>query len=202
MEHAEELASLCRPAPTSFIGQDDKAHVPIGIAAANKQALLLMCVKYKVQLLDHDFVIATKHKLTPTVIGLREILDTPLADRRAVKYSGPTHIQVKSLKHTPSNASVQIEALDEMLKTEEMCKLGDGSTKPVLILTRDGHDGPRFPSTRNTLVSIFKEHGLDFVFCVCNAAGLSAYHCIERRMAPLSAALAEWHYLMSTLVLI
>ena len=85
---------------------------------------------------------------------------------------------------------MQIEAVDEMLKTETMCKTDDGSTKPILILTRDGHDGPRFPSTRNTLASIFREHDLDFIFCVCNAAGLSAYHFIERRMAPLSAALA------------
>ena len=123
-------------------------------------------------------------------MGLREIQDTPLANRTAVKYSGPTLIQVKSLNHTPSNASVQIGAVDEMLKTETMCKMDDGSTKPILILTRDGHDGPRFPSTRNTLASIFKEHDLDFIFCVCNAAGLSAYHFIERRMAPLSAALA------------
>ena len=34
------------------------------------------------------------------------------------------------------------------------------------------------------------EHDLDFIYCVCNAAGLSAYHFIECRMAPLSAALA------------
>ena len=34
------------------------------------------------------------------------------------------------------------------------------------------------------------EHDLDFIYCVCNAAGLSTYHFIERRMAPLSAALA------------
>ena len=87
MEHAEELASLFGPALTSFVGQDDKAHVPIGITAVNKQAPLLMSVKYKVQLPDHDFVITTKHKLTPTVIGLREIQDTPLANRTAVRYS-------------------------------------------------------------------------------------------------------------------
>ena len=99
-------------------------------------------------------------------------------------------IQIKSLKHTPSNAAIQIEALDEMLKSEAMCKGQDGSTKPILILTRDGHDGPRFPTTRNTLINIFKEHDLDFIFFVCNASGLSAYHFIERRMAPLSAALA------------
>ena len=190
MEHAEELASLFGPTVSAFIGQDDKAHVQIGITAANKQAPLLMNGKYQVQLPDHDFVIATKHKLTPTVIGLREIKDTPIADRKAVGYSGPTFVQVKSLKHTRSNASVHIEALDEVLKSEEMCRMADGSTKPIPILTRDGHDGPKFPSTRNTLFNIFKEHDLDFLFCVYNASGLSAYHFIERRMAPLSAALA------------
>ena len=33
------------------------------------------------------------------------------------------------------------------------------------------------------------EHDLDFIYCVCNAAGLSAYHVIEHGMVPLSAAL-------------
>ena len=45
MEHAEELAAFFGPALTSYIGQDDKAHVPIGITAANKQAPLLMSLK-------------------------------------------------------------------------------------------------------------------------------------------------------------
>ena len=62
----------------------------------------------------------------------------------------------KPLKHTPSNAAVQIEALDEMLKPEELRKLEYGSTKPIWILTLDGHDGPRFPTRGNNLVSIFK----------------------------------------------
>ena len=176
MQHAEKLAVFYWPKLASFIGQDDKAHVPIGITTANKQALLLMSLEYKVQLPDRDFVIASKRKLTPTVIGLREIQDTPVADRTALKYSGPTIIQVKLLKHTASNASIQIEALDSMLRSEEMCKTDDGVTKPILILTRDGHDGPRFPATRQTLVKIFMEQDLDFIYCVCNAAGLSAYH--------------------------
>ena len=51
MEHAEELAAFFGPALTSYIGQDDKAHVPIGITAANKQAPLLMSLKYKVQIM-------------------------------------------------------------------------------------------------------------------------------------------------------
>ena len=76
-----------------------------------------MSVKYKVQLPDHDFVIATKHKLTPFVIGLRKFQDTPLANKTAVKYSEPTVILVKSVKHTPSNVSVQIEATTTTLLT-------------------------------------------------------------------------------------
>ena len=190
LQHAEELAVFFGPKLVSFIGQDDKAHIRIQIIAANKQAPSLMSLKYKVQLLDHDSVIASKHKLTPTVIGLCEIQDTPVADRTALKYSGPTVIQAKSLKHTPSNASIQIEALDSMLRSEEMCKTDGGVTKPILILTRDGHDGPLFPATRQTLAKIFMEHDLDFIYCVCSAARLSAYHFIERRMFPLSAALA------------
>lgn len=41
--------------------------------------------------------------------------------------------------------AVQIDTLDvEMLKSKELCKLDDGSTKPVLILWQYGHFGPRF----------------------------------------------------------
>ena len=62
--------------------------------------------------------------------------------------------------------------------------------KPIWVLTRDGHDGPRFPTTRQTLIKFFQDHDIDFLVAVCNAAGLSAYHFIERRMAPLSKELA------------
>ena len=48
MQHVEELAVFFGLKLGSFIGQDDKAHVPIGITAANKQAPLLMSLKYKV----------------------------------------------------------------------------------------------------------------------------------------------------------
>ena len=90
-EHGKELASLFGPALTSFIGQYGKAHAPIGITG-NKQAPSLMIVNYKAQLLNHDFNIAVKHKLTLTVIGLRECQDPPLADRRTNQHVGPTLI--------------------------------------------------------------------------------------------------------------
>ena len=150
-----------------------------------------MSLKYKVQLPDHDFTIASKHKLIPMVIGPHEIQDTPVPDRTALKYSERTVIQVKSLKHTPSDASIQVEAHDSILRSEEMCKTDDGVTKPILILTRDGHDGPRFPATRQTSAKIFMEHHLDFIHCVHSAAGLSAYRFIKRQMAALRC---KWKY--------
>lgn len=48
-----------------FLSQDDKARVVIGLAAANKQAPILMHVEYKVSLPDHDWVVAQRHKLIP-----------------------------------------------------------------------------------------------------------------------------------------
>ena len=194
MQHTEELAALLGEGVCISMGKDDKAHVPIGITAATKQAPLLMNLKYKVTLPDHDFVVATKHKLTPTVLGLRKIDNYPVGDRSCVKYSGPTYIQIKSLKHISSNAFVQAELVNEVLDKEtSFTKIGDGDellTKAVLILTADGHDGPRFPTTRAVMARIFLERDLDFIWCATNAAGLSAYHFVERRMAPLSHALS------------
>lgn len=63
----EELAALLGPKEVFFLSQDDKARVPIGITAANKQAPLLMHVEYRVSLPDHDWVVASRHKLIPSV---------------------------------------------------------------------------------------------------------------------------------------
>ena len=48
LHYAEEHEVFFGPKLAYFVGQEDKAHVPIGITAANKQAPLLMDVKYKV----------------------------------------------------------------------------------------------------------------------------------------------------------
>ncbi|KAG5672151.1 hypothetical protein PVAND_002304 [Polypedilum vanderplanki] len=60
-----ELASFLGNNEVSLISQDDKAKVPIGIAAAHHQAPLLMNLEYRVKLPDHDWIVAEKHKLTP-----------------------------------------------------------------------------------------------------------------------------------------
>ena len=57
----------------TIIGNDDKAHIPLGIPAANKQSPILMAMEYPVILLDQTFVVLTKHKLLPSVYATREI---------------------------------------------------------------------------------------------------------------------------------
>ncbi|GBP03281.1 Centromere-associated protein E [Eumeta japonica] len=46
---------------------DDKVRMPLGITAANAQTPILMHLDYHINLQDHDFVVAEKHKLIPFV---------------------------------------------------------------------------------------------------------------------------------------
>ena len=69
----QALESLFGPDAILYLSNDDKARVAIGITAANKQASMLMKVDYKVRILDHDFVIAPKHTLIPSVYAVCNI---------------------------------------------------------------------------------------------------------------------------------
>lgn len=63
----EELASCLSPS-CCFLSQDDKCRVPIGMTACNKKSPLLMHVEYQFRLSGHDWCIAEKHKLIPSVM--------------------------------------------------------------------------------------------------------------------------------------
>ena len=60
MRHVEELAVLMGENNVTKIGKDGKAHIPLGISAANKQSPILMTMEYPVILLDHTFFVSTK----------------------------------------------------------------------------------------------------------------------------------------------
>ena len=59
------------------LSADNKAKVPIGVTAVVKQAPLIMHASYEIRLPDHNFVKATKHKLTPSVYATCEIKPLP-----------------------------------------------------------------------------------------------------------------------------
>ena len=91
-----------------------KQRSPLGIAAATKQAPILMHLEYQVKLPDHTFSVGNKHKSIPSVIGLCTI--TPHKFRQALNYSGPTYIGIRSMKHDTSNALTH--AKDHMLNKD------------------------------------------------------------------------------------
>ena len=99
----EDIASMLGPGEVTFHSQDDKAKVPIGLTASKKQSPLLMHMEYEIKLPDHDYVVAQKHKLIPSVIGDMQIQANQILGG-AVTYSGPTYIAIRSAKHSGSSA--------------------------------------------------------------------------------------------------
>ena len=69
----KDIASLFGAENVFILSVDDKAKVPIGVTAANKQSPLIMHVDNEIRLPYHDFAKATRHKLTPSVYFACEI---------------------------------------------------------------------------------------------------------------------------------
>ena len=67
MQYMDEICSMFGPDSCFYLSLDDKAKVPLGLAAATKQSPILMHLDYQVRLPDHDFLVASRHKLIPSV---------------------------------------------------------------------------------------------------------------------------------------
>ena len=109
MKYAEDLAVLMGADNVAILGKDDKSHIPMGIPAANKQSPILMTMEYPVTLPDHTFVVASKHKLIPSIYASREVKEDKLT------YSGPKHASKRSLKHDKADAYSCMEDLNHVL---------------------------------------------------------------------------------------
>jgi len=143
ISYLKDLAVLMGNGPFFFLSQDDKARIPLGLPAANKQMPLLMHVEYKVTLPDHDFVVASRHKLIPSVYAACHIKD------ENVGYSGPTYIAIRSGKHDSSTAATHgfdFETLTGLKEFKEFL-MNEEKVKPVIIITVDGgpDENPRYP---------------------------------------------------------
>lgn len=92
--------------------------MPIGLTAAKKQAPLLMHVEYKVSLPDHDFVIATQHKLISSVYAICHMKPNEMGRPEAVMCSGPTYIAIHSAKHSSSTATSHADDVKRLLSYE------------------------------------------------------------------------------------
>lgn len=171
------------------LSQDDKARVHLGLPAASKEAPILMHLDYRVRLPDHDFVVAPRHKLIPSVYAGLTFL------KQKLTYSGPTYIGIRSGKHDRSTAAshaVDLHRLVNLDSFRRFAKTTIGDIKPLLFIFSDGgpDENPRFPKTLEEMVKTFKLFDLDGIFVSTHAPGQSAHNQVERRMAPLSHDLA------------
>ena len=177
----ETVASVLGPDQVVFLSQDDKSRVPIGLTAAKRQAPMLMHMQYRVSLPDHDWVIAERHKLIPSVYA--GIIIQPDGDGRpeSVSYSGPTYIAIRSGKHCSSTAethAVDLQRLLELESFQSFVKTREGTVKPVMIITVDGgpDENPRYTHVIANAIKHFKEFNLDALYIATNAPGRSAYN--------------------------
>ena len=182
----EELAAILGPAEVTFHSQDDKAKVPIKLT--NKQAPMLMHMEYQVTLPDHDFVVAPKHKLGPSVIGDMKLVKSKDLTNHAVIYSDGTYIGIRSTKHSASAAFAHFQGMMTVRSLPEFAtsfQTDRTEEKKVMIVTVDG--GPdgnsRYEKTINCLIKYFVENGLDDFFLATNAP-------VKRRVVKLSKELS------------
>ncbi|CAF1644201.1 unnamed protein product [Adineta ricciae] len=190
IRYIKDLAGIFGNDVVFFLSQDDKCKVPIGLPAAKIQAPMLMHLDYRVRLPDHDWTVAPRHQLTPSVYA-----GCMINDNNDVGYSGPTYIAIRSAKHDRSDANSHACDFDRLVGLKEFEKSArdyTGQVKPIVIITVDGgpDENPRFPKTLVAAIRKFRKYNLDALFVLTHAPGQSAYNVVERRMAPLSHDLA------------
>ncbi|CAF1077221.1 unnamed protein product [Rotaria sordida] len=190
IRYIKDLAGIFGNDVIFFLSQDDKCKVPIGLPAAKIQAPMLMHLDYRVRLPDHDWTVAPRHQLTPSVYAA-----CMMNENNDVGYSGPTYIAIRSAKHDRSDANSHACDFDRLVGLKEFDKAArdyTGQVKPIVIITVDGgpDENPRFPKTLVAAIRKFRKYNLDALFVLTHAPGQSAYNVVERRMAPLSHDLA------------
>ncbi|CAF4223568.1 unnamed protein product, partial [Rotaria sordida] len=163
VEYLKDLAILFGSKSVFVMSQDDKARVLLGIPAAKQQAPILMHLEYYIKLPDHDFVVAEKHKLIPSVYGAL------IFKSKQLSYSGSTYIGIRSGKHDHSTAFTHLADSYKCLSlTEFKCysHTDDNKLKPILIVFTDGgpDENPRFPKARQCYSDFFLRTNLDALF--------------------------------------
>ena len=181
----DELVTFFGPAAAVFAGQDDKSSVPLGVPCAKKQSSMLMSMRVRVRLPDHDFKVGKRHLLTPSVLAVCNITQD------GVTYTGPTYVAIRSSKHNGSTAFSHNEDLQTLVQAEKeifMSPGSDSSFKPIFVKSVDGgpDENPRYFNNIVMGCKTFSEMDLDCYIEVTNAPGLSAYNRCERRMYHLS----------------
>ena len=178
----DDLINVCKffgPQSVLFLSNDDKARVPLELAAAFLQAPILMHMEYKVRLPYHNFVVGPRLTSIPSVYGVCEI-----KENSEFSYSGNTFIRIRSGKHDSSSSHTHAYDMKELFVS------GNLPERPILVLSNDGaqDEAPRHTKPLATAIYFFKHLKLDAFYLGVNA--LSAFNLVERKMSPLSHDIA------------
>ena len=151
-------------------------------------------MEYQDTLPDHDFVVASKYKLIPSVIGDMKLVKSKDLTNDAVTYSGATYIGIRSAKHSTSSVFAHFQDMMRVRSLPEFATSFQNDRhkeKKVMIVTVDGgpDENPRYGKTINCSIKYFVENGLDAFFLATNAPGRSAFNRVERRIVKLSKEL-------------
>lgn len=164
-----------------IISQDDKAKVPLGIAAVGRTFRAVQSLKEPIMLPDHDFPIAIHHKLIPSVY----MLMNP-KDNNNTLYNRQLAIFIRSqyLGGTSSASHMgDLKLLTQDNRLSEMLKLKD-TIKPIWVLLVDGgpDENPRHMKNIIQYSRMFRALDLDYLTVRTHAPYHSAYNPVERGM--------------------
>ncbi len=91
------LKTSLAPNDYAWLSVDDKARCPVGIIAGVKQSVLCMRLSEQVELADHQFRVAKKHLLIPSVYAaLQTDFTQRHGDPKRISTKGPTCVVVRS----------------------------------------------------------------------------------------------------------
>ncbi|CAG8820410.1 32016_t:CDS:2, partial [Gigaspora margarita] len=168
------MVSLLGSQSVLIISQNDKAKISLSLATANKQMPILIKVEYRVKLLDHDWVIAKKHKLIPSIytkLGMQ---------------SSQMFIRIYSSKHDTSTIYTHSKDVNDLISDEKLYNF---------TITEDTDGGPnenlRYKKTIQMIIEHFIKYDLDTIIVVCFTPYQSASNSVERQIALLSHDLAR-----------
>ncbi|CAB4464558.1 unnamed protein product [Rhizophagus irregularis] len=172
-----------------LISQDDKAKVPLGIAAVGKTFKAIQTVNEPVSVPDHDFPKGSKHKLIPSVY----LVINPDNTNDSLR-SGKMRIFVRPEYFLGTSCETHMVDLMTITEEEPFHEFThyEGAIKPIWCLLTDGgpDENPRFLANILKYLLIFKKLDLDYLSVRTHAPGQSAYNPVERSMASLSGKLA------------
>lgn len=122
----------------------------VSLVKMTKLLSLLMHLEYRVTLPDHDWVVADRHKLIPSVYWKIVIEPEYDGEPEAVTYSGATHVAIHSGEKFSTSARTHSSDLARLLELEifePIIRISDRAAEQMTIFTIDcGQDeNTRYP---------------------------------------------------------